>query len=189
MVHCPTRVGVRVERGVMPEQGCRASHARPYGCVVGGAVRKDAQRRRDARAAALGENASEASPRRANDVRLSSGKVNAYACAGVDASADVGVGDAGVGVGVGEHDCEDARGYDHDRGYGDVGSLLSFEVVVVVDLEGRAEDVSDDGCVHAGVGVCENEGEGTDFRERVHTMVVDAGDVHLHQDAVALVPK
>ena len=138
----------------------------------------------------LGENASEASPRRANDVRWSSGKVSAYACAGVDASADVGVGaDADAGVGVGEHGCEDARGYGHDRDYGDVGSLLSFEVVVVVDLVGRAEDVSDDGCVRAGVGVCEDEGEGTDFHDRVHTTVVHAGGVHPDQDAVAPVPK
>jgi hypothetical protein len=115
MVHCPTRAGERVERGVMPEQGCRASHARPCGCVVVGAVRKGAQRRRDAQAAVLGENASEASPRHANDVRLSSGKVSAYACAGVDSSADVGVGvGADAVVGVGEHGCEDARGYDHD---------------------------------------------------------------------------
>jgi len=194
MVHCPTRVGVPVERGVMPEQGCRASHARPYGCVVAGAVRKGAQRRRDARAAVLVENASEASPRRANDVRLSPSRVGAYACAGVGAGAGVGVGadaDAGVGVGVGvgEHGCEDARGHGHDCGFGDVGSLLGLEVAVEVALVGRAEDESDDGCVHAGVDVGENEGERTGFRERVHTTVVRAGDVHLDQDAVALVPK
>jgi len=198
MDHCPTRVGARVERGARPEQGCRASPARPYDCVVAGAVRKGAQRRRDARAAVLVENASEAFPWRANDVRLSSSKVSAYAWAGVDASAGVGAdvdvgadADAGVGVGVGvgEHGCEDARGRGHDYGHGDVGSLLRFEVAVEVALVGREEDDLDDGCVHAGVGAGENEGEGTDFHGCVHTTVVREGGVHLDQDAVALVPK
>jgi len=59
MVHCPIRVGVRVESGVMPEQGCRASHARPYGCVVVGVVQKGAQRHQDARTVVLVENASD----------------------------------------------------------------------------------------------------------------------------------
>ena len=200
MDRCPTRMGAWVERGAMPEQGYRASHARPFDCVVAGAVRKGAQRRRDARAAVLVENATEVFPWRANDVRLLSSKVSVYAWAGVDASAgvdaDVDVGadadaDAGVGVGVGvgEHGCEDARGRGHGYGYGDVGSLLRFEVAVEVALVGREEDDLDDGCVHAGVGAGENEGEGTDFHEGVHTTVAREGGVHQDQDAAALVPK
>ena len=200
MAHYPTRVGARVERGAKPEQGCKASHARQYDCVVAGVVRKGAQRRRDAQAVVLAENASEASPQRANDVCSSSSKVGACASAGVDADAgvgaDVGAGvgagagaDAGVGVGAGEYDREDAREYGHDCGYGGVGSLLSFEVAVEAALVGRVEDESGDGCVHAGVGASENEGEGTDFHECVHTTVVGVGGVHLDQDAVALVPR
>lgn len=191
MDHCPTRVGARVERKAMPEQGYRASHARPYDCAVAGAVRKGAQRRRDALVAVLVGNASEASPWRANDGRrLSSSKVSAYAWAGVDASAGVGAdADAGVDVGVGGHGCEDARGRGHDYGYGDVGSLLRSGVAVEVALVGREEDDLDDGCVHAGVGMGENGGEGTDFHECVHTTVVREDGVHLDQDAAALVPK
>lgn len=192
MVHYPTRVGARVERGVKPEQGCKASHARRYDCVVAGVVRKGAQRRRDAQAVVLVENAGEASLRRANDVCLSSSRVGACASAGVDAGADVGA-DVGVGVGadagVGEYDREDAREHDHGCGYGGVGSLLSFEVAVEAALVGQVEDVPNDGCVHAGVGASENEGEGMDFHECVHTTVVGVGGVHLDQDAVALVPK
>ena len=199
MARCPTRVGAPVEREAAPERGCRVSRARPCDCVAVGAVRMGAQRHRDVPVAALAGPAGRASPANGKHARLTSGKVTADACAGVgaDADADAGAGvvaeadvgaGAGAGVDVGECDCEDARARVHGCDHGDVGPFLSFEVAVEAALVGPPEGEDDD-CVRVGVGASENEGEGTDSHGDVHTTVVHAGDVHLDQDAMALVPK
>ena len=202
MARCPTRVGARVEHEAAPERGCRVSRVQPCDCVAVGAVRRGAQRHRDVRVAALAGRAGKASPTNGKHARLTSGKVSADACAGAgagaDADADAGaavVADADVGVGagaavdVGDCDCEGARARVHGCDHGDVGPFLSFEVVVEAALVGPPEGEEDDDCVRVGVGASENEGEGTDSHGGVHTTVVHAGDVHLDQDAMALVPK
>jgi len=67
MVRCPIRVGVTVEHGATPEQGCRAWPARPCDCEAAGADRTGAQRRLDERMAPPAVHANGVSLTRGND--------------------------------------------------------------------------------------------------------------------------
>jgi hypothetical protein len=75
MARCPIHVGASAEHGATPKQGCRASRARPYDCVVAEAGQTGAQRSLDERVAVMAVRASEAPPICENDEHLWSGNV------------------------------------------------------------------------------------------------------------------